>query len=71
MYMVAGAAAIPAGILYAMLAVNGWERWWADLVILTGAVLMAHLAWRRIERRSQHAGSPSTNESRPIAHFRT
>lgn len=69
MYMVVGAAAIPAGILYALLAVNGWERWWADVAILAAGLAAAHFTWRLIERRAHRVETPSGSAARPVPHF--
>lgn len=69
MYIVVGAAAIPAGILYALLAVNRWERWWADLAILACGLLTGHFTWRSIERRANRVENPSSSAARPLPHF--
>ena len=57
MYMTAGAAAIPAGVVYALLSVNRWERWWSDLLVLAAGLLTAHLVWRYINRRAHPSGT--------------
>ena len=50
LYMIAGAAAIPAGVVYAALAADGWDRWWTTLPLLAAGVFCALLAWRHFEK---------------------
>ena len=51
LYMIAGTAAIPAALIYAVLAANGWERPWASILLLLVGVATALTAWRFAERR--------------------
>lgn len=51
LYMVAGAAAIPAGISYGYLATHGMERWWTGLLVIGFGLASAAVAWRIAEQR--------------------
>lgn len=51
LYMVAGVAAIPAGILYAILAVKGYGGWWSALAAIALGFWMAKEAWSYVERK--------------------
>lgn len=51
LYMVAGAASIPAGILYGYLAIHGMERWWTGLLAIGLGLASAAIAWRVSEQR--------------------
>jgi hypothetical protein len=60
LYVIAGVATIPAGLVYAILAANNLERWWTAIPLLAFAVVSALLAWSFCERRwfsiqSEHA----------------
>lgn len=50
LYMVAGAAAIPAGALYAILSVAGYGNWWSAILAIVVGLWMAEEAWRFVER---------------------
>lgn len=69
MYMVVGAAAIPAGLVYATLAVTGRDRWWADLLILAVGLIAGHFAWRLVKRPSGPIHTSSTDEARTLPHL--
>jgi membrane protease YdiL (CAAX protease family) len=51
LYVVAGAAAIPAGIVYAVLVATGWERWWTVVPLLAVGLGTALFAWRYVEKK--------------------
>ncbi len=51
LYMVAGVAAIPAGALYAILAVKGYNGWWTALPAIVFGFWMAKEAWSFVERK--------------------
>ena len=62
LYMVAGVAAIPAGVLYALLAVKGYGSWWTALLAIVLGFWLAKEAWRYVERRFfTPAFSPTTS----------
>jgi hypothetical protein len=48
--MAAGIAAIPAGIIYAQIAISGRENWWNVLSVLAFGCLSAHLGWTLASR---------------------
>ena len=50
-YMAAGLAAIPAGIIYGLLAMAGWERPWTVILILALGVSSALCVCGFIEKR--------------------
>ena len=68
MYMVVGLAAIPAGIIYAILAVNGFERWWTDVLVLIVGVLTAHAAWRSLTRRMHPTGTAARSATDSVTY---
>ncbi len=51
LYVAAGAAAIPAGVVYSLLHIARMERWWTASPILGVGLSMALYAWRYYERR--------------------
>jgi len=51
LYIAAGAAALPAGICYAILAANGWDRWWTVVPLLALGFATALLVWKYLEKR--------------------
>src|SRR5260370_38878185 len=51
LYMVAGAASIPAGILYGYLASHGMERWWTGLLAIGLGLASAAFACRVSQQR--------------------
>jgi hypothetical protein len=51
LYLTAGIAAIPAGIIYAVLAVNGYDRWWTALPAIVLGFWMAKRMWKYVERK--------------------
>ena len=50
-YMVAGLAAIPAGALYAILSVEGYDRWWTALPAIVLGFSMAVKAWKYVDKK--------------------
>lgn len=48
--MVAGIAAIPAGLLYAMLDLYGYGAWWVALASIAAGLWMASCAWTYVDR---------------------
>jgi hypothetical protein len=53
LYVTAGAAAIPAGIVYAFVRANHWQHWWTVLPVLVAGLICALVAWRQVERYFQ------------------
>lgn len=51
LYVVAGVAAIPAGMVYAALAVTGWVRWWTVVPLLALGLASALSFWKYVEKR--------------------
>jgi hypothetical protein len=51
LYLAAGAAAIPAGICYALIVAWGWERWWTVLPLLALGLGTSLFAWKYLERK--------------------
>ncbi|SRR6266513_376741 len=51
LYVAAGIAAIPAGICYAIVAANGWERWWTVAPLLAFGLVSALFAWTYLEKK--------------------
>ena len=51
LYMVVGAAAIPAGVLYGVVALKGYDRWWTALACVAIGLLCAIRASRFIQER--------------------
>ena len=51
LYMSAGAAAIPAGALYALLAAKGYDHWWTAVPAIILGLWMAKVAWKFVDRR--------------------
>lgn len=49
-YLAVGLAAIPGGVVYAVLAVKGYGGWWSALLAIVFAFWMAKEAWRYVER---------------------
>jgi hypothetical protein len=50
LYMASGMGAIPAGVVYAVLTANDWDRWWTTIPLLVVGVGMALTAWKFAER---------------------
>ena len=64
LYMVAGAAAIPAGICYAILVAKGWERWWTVVPLLALGLATALFAWKYLEKRLySRIAAPAVSET--------
>jgi hypothetical protein len=51
LYMLAGVSAIPAGALYAILAVKGYDGWLSALLAIALGFLMAISTWKYVERK--------------------
>jgi len=69
LYMAAGVGAIPAGVIYAVLAANGWERGWTTIPLLLVGVGMAMTAWKFAERRWLPAISTTVSgQEQPVAY---
>jgi membrane protease YdiL (CAAX protease family) len=51
LYMVAGVAAIPAGLIYAILGAEGLDQWWSTVPLLALGVVSSLLAWSFFEKR--------------------
>ena len=51
LYMTAGIAAIPAVAIYAVLAAEGYRRWWTAVPAIALAFLMAVKAWQYVDRK--------------------
>jgi hypothetical protein len=51
LYMSAGVAAIPAGVLYALLAVKGYDHWWTAVPAIIFGLWTAKRAWKFVDRR--------------------
>lgn len=66
LYFAAAAAAVPAGIAYAVLATHQLERWWTVLLTLLAGVLLAHFGWR-VAERGIHRFSHEDASLAPIA----
>jgi len=49
LYVSAGLAAIPAGLLYAIAALNGYDRWWVALFCIAIGLGSALKIWRIVE----------------------
>jgi hypothetical protein len=47
--MTAGVAAIPAGILYAIVVATGWERWWTIVPLVGLGFVSALFAWKYVQ----------------------
>jgi hypothetical protein len=50
LYMTAGVAAIPAGTLYALLAVKGYDHWWTAVPAIILGLWSARKAWKFVDR---------------------
>jgi hypothetical protein len=75
LYMVAGVAAVPAGLIYALLAAKNLDRWWTTCPLLALGLISALLVWSYCERHwfsaqkqpflravfNVHRASPSKN----------
>ncbi len=46
-YLAVGVALIPAGVVYSLTVLAGWDRWWVATICLTLGFVTAALAWRR------------------------
>jgi uncharacterized membrane protein len=51
LYVIAGIAAVPAGLIYAILAASGRDHWWTTFPLLAAGLVSALLARQYYERR--------------------
>lgn len=51
LYLAVGFAFVPAGVLYALAGLAGWDNWPVAAVCLGFGFLTAHLVWTKLERR--------------------
>jgi hypothetical protein len=49
LYMGVGLSAIPAGVAYGVLSLNGFDRWWAVLLPVALGLGMGRLTWRYVD----------------------
>ena len=50
LYMVSAVAAVPAGLIYAILAMKHLDRWWTTVPLLALGLASALLAWSHCHR---------------------
>jgi uncharacterized membrane protein YjjP (DUF1212 family) len=50
-YMAAGAAAIPAGMAYAFIAMNGQAKWYDAAIAIFAGFLLAHHAFTYVSKK--------------------
>lgn len=62
LYLAAGLAAVPAGVAYALLAVNGYDRWWTALPAIALGLWTATRVWKFLEGKL-YVKSPATAAS--------
>jgi hypothetical protein len=53
-YMSVGVAAIPGGIVYGILSVKGYDRWWTALPSIALGLALGRMAWRYFDLKSKH-----------------
>ncbi|PYU27283.1 MAG: hypothetical protein DMG32_07795 [Acidobacteria bacterium] len=58
LYLSAGVAAIPAGLIYALFAVNGYDRWWTAVPCIGLGFWMARETWKYLSLRLQKPIAP-------------
>src|SRR5207245_11397627 len=58
LYLSAGVAAIPAGLIYALFAVNGYDRWWSAVLCIGLGFLLAGGTWKYLSLRLQKPIGP-------------
>jgi hypothetical protein len=63
LYLVAGVAAMPAGLIYAILATKHLDRWWTTVPLLALGLVSALLVWSYCERHWFPARSESLTET--------
>jgi len=51
LYLAAGIAAIPAGVIYAFLVVTGYNRWWTVVPAIVLGFWMGRKAWKYVHGR--------------------
>lgn len=51
LYLAVGFAFVPAGLLYALAGLAGWDNWPVAAVCLGFGFLTAHFVWTKLERR--------------------
>jgi hypothetical protein len=50
LYLVVGVCFMPSALVYAICAVNGFDRWWILWLALGAGLLLSSFAWNRLER---------------------
>lgn len=50
-YMGVGVAAIPGGIVYGILAVNGYDRWWTVLPSIALGLALGRMIWKYLDSK--------------------
>jgi len=51
LYLAVGVAFVPFGLIYALLALAGWDHWFVAVVALAGGFLAARFVWAALEKR--------------------
>jgi hypothetical protein len=51
LYIAVGVAFAPFGLVYALLAVNGWDHWISTVLLLGCGFVAAQLVWNALEKR--------------------
>jgi hypothetical protein len=59
MYLGVGAAFAPFGLVYGLLAVNGWDHWLVGVALLAAGFLTAHFVWGCLQARFFKPLSPT------------
>lgn len=53
LYLAAGGSLVPAGILYALLVLAGWDSIWIALLCLSTSLLMVRYVWQALDRQKR------------------
>lgn len=51
LYMSVGIVAIPAGIAYGILAVNGYDRWWTAILSIALGLWLGKMTWKYVDAK--------------------
>src|SRR5713226_4718456 len=51
LYMSVGVSAIPAGIIYGILTVNGYSRWWVALLSIAFGLGFGRMTWKYVDSK--------------------
>lgn len=51
LYLAAGVSLVPAGILYALLVLAGWDSIWIAILCLSIGLLTVRFAWKALDRQ--------------------